>query len=405
MAIVVLLQDIKQRTRISQSAYRSPAYGTVEILPGGLLQYALIADLFERYPAHSGTCVLTRDLRKDLNGFDPAHCVRAHELVTVGTGDCRQNALILEQANRREPVVAVGNAYGYEHTVTQGIISALHRAVQVDEAQDYDDLIQTDASINPGNSGGPLLNIAGELIGINTAIRPDAQGIGFAIPVDLLTNDLARLLDFERLNRVVVGLSVRQRRTSSGDQLVVTSVTPGSPAAQAGCRVGDRLLALDGRPVRQLPDYQIPMLSARAGQKVRLKCLRGGKTVQVVIQVKARPKPDGAALARRLFGLELQTLTPEIARRLRLAVGRGLLVTAVQRNGPAHRLGLAAGDVIFQLGRWQVTDLDDVGAVLEDVEPGTLLRIGYVRGNIRFWTLIRARRIQTSPPGKAKLAI
>ena len=335
----------------------------------------------------------------------------AHDLVVLrvrGAGRRRFRFLRLGRSDDLmigETVIAIGNPFGFQNTCTTGVISALDRKLEFPGGVEFSGLIQIDAPINPGNSGGPLLNIAGELIGINTAIRPDAQGIGFAIPVDLLTNDLARLLDFERLNRVVVGLSVRQRRTSSGDQLVVTSVTPGSPAAQAGCRVGDRLLALDGRPVRQLPDYQIPMLSARAGQKVRLKCLRGGKTVQVVIQVKARPKPDGAALARRLFGLELQTLTPEIARRLRLAVGRGLLVTAVQRNGPAHRLGLAAGDVIFQLGRWQVTDLDDVGAVLEDVEPGTLLRIGYVRGNIRFWTLIRARRIQTSPPGKAKLAI
>ena len=93
-----------------------------------------------------------------------------------------------------EPVVAVGNAYGYEHTVTRGIISALHRAVQVDEAQDYDDLIQTDASINPGNSGGPLLNIDGEMIGVNVAVRAGAQGIGFAIPVDQALAVTAKLL-------------------------------------------------------------------------------------------------------------------------------------------------------------------------------------------------------------------
>ena len=107
-----------------------------------------------------------------------------------------------------EPVIAIGNAYGYEHTVTRGIISALHRNVQVSDEQKYDDLIQTDASINPGNSGGPLLNIDGEMIGINVAVRVGAQGIGFAIPIDEALEVAARLMSIERLEQT----SARHRR-------------------------------------------------------------------------------------------------------------------------------------------------------------------------------------------------
>ncbi len=291
-----------------------------------------------------------------------------------------------------ETVIAIGNPLGYQNTCTTGVISALDRTLRFRDGREYGGLIQTDAAINPGNSGGPLLNILGELVGINTAIRADAEGIGFAIPVDRLLEDMPRLLDFERLNRVVFGLAVRQRHTDTGEELVVTSVAPGSPAAEAGCRVGDRLVALDGVALRQLPDYQVPMLEARPGRLVRLECRRAGRPVRLVVQVKPRPKPDGAALAAALLGVELRTVTPALARRLGLAVTAGLLVTGVEPRSPADRVGIRRGDVIFQIGRWYVTDLDRLGAILEDVRPGTALHIGIIRGNVRAWASITTRK-------------
>jgi len=301
-----------------------------------------------------------------------------------------------------ETVIAIGNPMGYQNTCTTGVISALGRKLEFRGGQTYRDLIQTDAPINPGNSGGPLLNIAGELIGINTAIRADAQGIGFAIPVDALVADLPRLLDFERRNRVIVGLAVEQKRTKDAAELIVARVADKGPAARAGCKVGDRIVALNGKPVGRLSDYQIAMFGAKAGAKVRLRCRRNGKTVNLTVTVKPRPKPDAAALAKRLFGMELANLTAEQARQLRLPVKAGLLVVAVEAKGPASRLGIRRHDVIFQLGRWHVANLDDAGAILEDVAPGEAVRIGVVTGRQRAWGVIRARPIDTQPPTTGK---
>jgi serine protease Do len=298
-----------------------------------------------------------------------------------------------------ETVIAIGNPLGYQNTCTTGIISALDRKLEFRGGRAYAGLIQTDAPINPGNSGGPLLNMAAGLIGVNTAIRADAQGIGFAIPVDRLTADLPKLLDFERLNRVVFGLTVQQRHLDTTEELVVTAVAPGSPAAKGGCRVGDRLLALNGKNLNQLPDYQFAMLNAAPNAAIKLTCWRNGKTLPLTVTVEPRPKPDGAALAGRLLGLEVRTVTPELARQLRLAARAGMLVTGVEREGPADRLGIRRGDIVFQLGRWYVTDLDRLGAILEDVTAGEALRIGIIRGRARAWTTIRVRR----PPVRSSL--
>ena len=138
-----------------------------------------------------------------------------------------------------ETVIAVGNAYGYEHTVTRGIVSALHRAVQVSDAQFYDDLIQTDASINPGNSGGPLLNIDGEMIGINVAVRAGAQGIGFAIPVDKVTAVAVGLLASCNAGKVRIGMASANDASPSSQGMAVGAVEAKSPAAEAGLLAGD----------------------------------------------------------------------------------------------------------------------------------------------------------------------
>ncbi len=304
-----------------------------------------------------------------------------------------------------ETVIAIGNPFGYQSTCTTGVISALDRKLEFRGGVVHRGLIQTDAPINPGNSGGPLLNIAGELIGINTAIRADAQGIGFAIPVDELTADLPRLLDFERINRVVFGLRVEQRRSKDRVQLVASSVAPGSPADKAGCKTGDRILNLNGKKLHHIQDYQVAMLSAKAGVTVRLRCERAGKKIDISVTSEAKPKPDGAALAWRLFGINLRPVTPEIAGRLKLPVEQGLLVVRVEQSGPAGRIGLRRGDVVFQLGKWYVKDTDQVGSALEDVRAGDVIRVGIVRGNVRAWTSMRARKSPASRPAGKKVRI
>lgn len=297
-----------------------------------------------------------------------------------------------------ETVIAIGNPFGYSHTVSSGIISALDRKLEFKEGVAFEGLIQTDAPINPGSSGGPLLNIRGELIGINTAIRADAQNIGFAIPVDALIDDFGKLLDFERISRVIFGAVIRQRHAEAGDELYVAEVHPGTPASGA-LRVGDRLAAVNGVPVRQIPDFTCAMLGVKAPAAVQLRGLRDGSGFVASVALKPKPRPDGKALAQALFGVALRPITPEIARDLRLPVDAGLLVVGVDAGGPADRIGLRPRDIIFQVGRFYVQDLDALGMLLEDVPPGEAVKIGVARGSVAAWVTIQASRAAQPRPG------
>ncbi|MBS3733855.1 MAG: trypsin-like peptidase domain-containing protein [Phycisphaerae bacterium] len=302
-----------------------------------------------------------------------------------------------------EPVIAIGNPMGYANTLTTGVISGVNRTLEFDGRVPFGGLIQTDTPINPGNSGGPLLNIRGELIGINTAIRADAQNIGFAVPVDALARELGNLLDFEQINRVVFGAVVRQEHSETGDKLIVSTVRPDTPAAE-GLRAGDEIVALNGREIHQVPGFTCGMLSAEAGTAVRLGCVRDGERITVEVPVVAKPKPDGRALARRLFGMTVRTVTPDLAERLRLPADRGLLIVGVDEGKPAHKLGLHLKDILFQVGKYYVADLEDLGVVLENVGSGQVVRIGIIRGRRAVWLPVRTAddSPKTSPDAPAE---
>jgi serine protease Do len=186
-----------------------------------------------------------------------------------------------------ETVYAVGNAFGYEHTVTAGIISALHRDVEVDETQAYENLIQTDASINPGNSGGPLLNVNGEVIGINVAIRSGAQRIGFAIPIDDARKTVARLMSVERLDGIPHGLVASDFKTATEKKLVVEQVAAGSAAELCGIKSGDVIRNVRGIPIQDGTDLERSLLALPRGKVVDVVLLREGReqTLQFTIGV------------------------------------------------------------------------------------------------------------------------
>ncbi|MDP6544081.1 MAG: trypsin-like peptidase domain-containing protein [Phycisphaerae bacterium] len=290
-----------------------------------------------------------------------------------------------------ETVIAIGNPLGFASTLTTGVISATDRKLTFAGNVEYGGLIQTDAPINPGNSGGPLLNIRGELIGINTAIRADAQNIGFAIAADTVTEQFSKLMDFERINRVVFGASVAQKRDKKGVALTVTEVRSKTPA-DGVLQKGDAIVSLNGKPVRQIPDFVCGMTGAKAGDKISLTVSRGGKRLERSLKLTVRPKPDGKKLARKLFGLTLRKIDRELARELSLSASRGLVVVGIEAGSPAHKLGIDLKDIIFQVGRFYVTDFDTLGVVLEDVKPGDTVRIGGARGYVRYWTAIKAAR-------------
>ena len=272
-----------------------------------------------------------------------------------------------------ETVVAIGSPLGLDHTVTAGIISALGRDVQLNQEVSYKGLIQTDAPINPGNSGGPLLNVDGELIGINTAIRGDAQNIGFAIPVDRLWELLPSLLDIERRTRVRFGLHV------SGADTQVVDVRAKSPAAEAGLKKGDRIVRLNSHPLRNGIDYYVRLLGQEPGSEVRLTVQRGRETFEVAVPLQEIPLPDGRDLARQLFGIQLDELSPRIRENFRLPDAFGLVVAAIDRGSPAERARMKPGDLILQLKGARVTTLKDVGLALEQSHGGDNVDVVGVR--------------------------
>lgn len=196
-----------------------------------------------------------------------------------------------------ETVYAVGNAFGYEHTVTSGIVSQLHRDVEVDETQSYENLIQTDASINPGNSGGPLINLHGEVIGINVAIRSGAQRIGFAIPIDDARRTIARLMSVERLNGIPHGLGTKDVKSPEEKKLIVEQVASESAADLCGIRTGDIIRSVRGIQVQDGTDLERSLLDLPRGKVVDVVVMREGReeTLQLTVGVgKANATPVAA---------------------------------------------------------------------------------------------------------------
>ncbi len=262
-----------------------------------------------------------------------------------------------------ETVIAIGNPLGYHHTVTTGIISATERTLNISENREYRDLIQTDASINPGNSGGPLLNILGELIGINTAIRGDAQNIGFAIPVDSLRKLLPDMLSVEQHRRLLVGLRLDWRTVP-----YVTTLR--GPAVQTGIEPGDVMLSVNGVDIHQDLDFYVYLLGMKPDETLRCRLQRGPRTVTANIRPQAIPIPDGARLLREKFGLTARLLSPEQARQISSRLSGGLVIESVESNSPAERAGLKRGHLIVMIGRYFPTDLEKLGQLLEEVKRG-----------------------------------
>ena len=262
-----------------------------------------------------------------------------------------------------EPVIAVGNAYGYEHTVTQGIVSALHRAVQVSDAQYYADLIQTDASINPGNSGGPLLNIDGQMIGINVAVRAGAQGIGFAIPAAKVMEVTSRLLASHNADSFSHGLAVEMDKENG---LVVQSVAQGSPAEKAGFQKGDRLIRVGDERLCGKLDFQRNLLENRPGDVVAFWVDRGGEMVdaELTLGPSFHHQPSRAW---EVLGMRLKPLSnEEFQSRFQSTRYRGgLEVVALRTGGPAAKRGIQAGDVLVGMHVWETVTMDNLSYILE----------------------------------------
>ncbi len=269
-----------------------------------------------------------------------------------------------------EEVIAVGNAYGYMHTVTRGIISALHRSVQVSEDQHYPDLIQTDASINPGNSGGPLLNIDGEMIGINVAVRVGAQGIGFALPIDQATEIAAKLLSVERAGGT--GAQGETRIVDRASQFVLTQVDTGSPAAAAGLQVGDVVKSVNGKAVLRSLDWERALIAANPHDSLPIEVDREGQGISSKLVLSAAGKSADSSvddLAWSVLGLKFASADPaSLSTSGETRYRGGLRITAVRPDGPAAQRGVRRGDVLVGMHKWETISLENITYILNNPE-------------------------------------
>jgi serine protease Do len=256
-----------------------------------------------------------------------------------------------------EPVIALGNAFGYEHTVTRGIISALGRDVQVSDTQTYDDLIQTDASINPGNSGGPLMNVDGEMIGLNVAVRAGAQGIGFAIPVDQVMTVATRMMSIEQLENKRHGIVSH----TGGDEktaLVVENVQSNSPASNAGLRAGDQILDVAKMPVARPLDLERALLDRSNRERIPLSIVRDGEQLALEMELGSCSK------AWDVLGLEL-TQEPKSTFQSRASRYRGgMRVVDVRPGSPAAKEGIRGGDILVGMHGWETASEQDIDYIV-----------------------------------------
>jgi len=273
-----------------------------------------------------------------------------------------------------EPVIAVGNPMGYSHSVSTGIVSALHRDLNPDEEghSTLKDLVQTDAAINPGNSGGPLLNAYGQVIGINTAIRGDAQNIGFSIAINRLRDLIPDLMNPAQVTKVNVPLRLTEQRTLTPPATIRTAVLL---SGKDGPAVVD---SIDGHRTTDLVDAYAQLLRISAdAHSLTLKLANGKETKLAVGPV---PTPDAIVESRRRLGIVVAQLTPIMAEKYKLATEDGLFVSEVARNSIAEKAGIQPGDVIVQLGRYRVANLTDLAAGLHRLPESGRVRIGVIRG-------------------------
>ncbi len=271
-----------------------------------------------------------------------------------------------------EPVIALGNAFGYEQTVTRGVVSAVGRDVQVSETQSYEHLIQTDASINPGNSGGPLLNIDGEMIGVNVAVRANAQGIGFAIPIDDALTVAARLLNVQRLQNKWHGLVTKAEDGPDGP-LLVTKVEDSSPAQRLGIQPGDEIVKVGALPVSRPLDLERALLDRATGEVVPLEVKRGGQTIAMDLSlaesklraVGAPPKPDqDASRLWDVLGLNLSQEPHATFEHRSTRYRGGMRVNGVRPNSPAAQEGILPGDILVGMHKWETASPQDIEYII-----------------------------------------
>jgi len=297
-----------------------------------------------------------------------------------------------EELRVGDVVMAIGNPFGLSHSVTQGIVSAKERTIGFGP---YDDFIQTDASINPGNSGGPLLNLHGEVVGINTAIVAAASGIGFAIPINLAKNILLNLKNEGRVVRGWLGVGIQKVSEELAKQFglkkkqgaLVTEVFKDSPAEKAGLKTGDIIIDFAGKKIKKMDELPLAVANTKVNKKVRVIIFRDGKRKTFSVKIGELKGDDVAGAPEKkddldeLLGLSVQELTDQMARSLGVEKDvKGVVVSDINTSSKAYEKGVRRGDVIVEVDRRKTPDLKAYRKVIRKKKKGKSVLLLIKRG-------------------------
>ena len=296
-----------------------------------------------------------------------------------------------------EFVVAIGNPYGFEHTVTAGVISAKNRSIHAQDVN-FDDFLQTDAAINPGNSGGPLLDMAGKVIGINTAIMPYAQGLGFAIPVNRAKEIMGDLVDKGRVSRGWLGVSITDANSEvakmygvpDGTGIVVAKVMPGEPAEKSGLKAGDIIVEVNGQKVKNTIELRQKIGSLPPKSDAKLKVYRNRKPLTVTVKLGERPnesdsenvkvegddKSSKGSEALKDYGItEVKEITESLRKKYKLTSENGLVITDIDKDSPAsYENGLREGDMLLEINLHELKKIGDISSAVKNSDEKIVIK-------------------------------
>ncbi|MDR1916509.1 MAG: Do family serine endopeptidase [Synergistaceae bacterium] len=345
-----------------------------------------------------------RHFEADLIGKDPTFDlaviqIKADDVPVLTLGDS-------DAAEIGEWVVAIGNPHGFENSVTAGIISAKNRTLQAGNIN-FQGFMQTDAAINPGNSGGPLINLKGEVVAINTAIVPYAQGIGFAVPVNMAKQIMRDLIENGEVKRGWLGIMLQDLTPGFAETYnvpvdegaIIADVAPKSPADAAGLKRGDAISAIDGQTIKSSQDVVLYIRNKLTGDRVSVEIYRNGRKQTIRVRLgtasqsdanrggerRVRPRERDAANESSRIGASVSEITPELKDRYEFSSDEGLVVLSVERGSVAAEIGLKAGDLILEVNRKKINRVSEWERTVSD-NPDTLVLLLQRDGQTLFLT-------------------
>ncbi|MEW6609538.1 MAG: DegQ family serine endoprotease [bacterium] len=294
--------------------------------------------------------------------------------------------------------IAIGNPFGLDHTMTVGVISAKGRSIGVAE---YEDLIQTDASINPGNSGGPLVNIRGEVIGINTAIVAGGQGIGFAIPINMAKKIIGDLIEHGKVIRAWLGVYIQEitpelaekfKKAQPKKGVLIATIMPNSPAEKTGLKMGDIILTVEGKEISTPQELQKEILKRKTGDTVKLEVLRDGNILSFEVKLAQLKEEDVVEKDDNISswrGMTVQTLTPELSQHLGMpSTEKGVLISEIAPGSVAQKIRLQGKDIIKEINHQPIENLADFNKIVKQISRTSDAMLVIKRAQLTFFVVL-----------------